>query len=273
MVLLRFTAVQLFDCRHAPAKLEVQPLVSGAVTRVAVAALAYQLAVGCGPLLLDLFSTPTELGWYGAAFRLTAPLFALAWILATPLVPKLAAAAATQSFGETVERCAELPILLAAIGAGVLYVTAPVVVDLLFGAEFAPAAPVLQLLGIAAAANAMGAFIGTALIAAGRNRHVVGLGLATLAVALCLSILLVPQSGAKGAAEALLAGSVVTAIAAGASTVGAERAALLLLKVLLAGFIAWGAVAILPFGAFGELCAAGLVGAVLSALLVWRSHG
>lgn len=104
---------------------------------------------------------------------------------------------------------ARLSSVAVAVSALVLAATLPLWVEVVFGAEFAPAVPVAWVLLAAVALGMPGSVAGAALSARGRP----GLRSASLLVAsvvnVALVLVLVPAHGALGAAAATLAGSVL----------------------------------------------------------------
>jgi O-antigen/teichoic acid export membrane protein len=241
---------------------------------IAAAALAYQLAIGSGAIIVSLDSTAEELGWYGAAFRLAAPMFALAWVIASPCVPQLAsgAQAGITPFRSSLINMTEIPLAAAAAGAGFAFVAAPQLIILLFGESFSPAVPILQWLAIAIAANTGAAFMATGLIAAGRNAAALVLGVATLTSAASLSVIAVHAYGAVGAAYALVATSLLGFAAAGVAAVGWSRTLVLGGKAVAFGLLVALAGATIPVAGLAGLSILACFAIAVAAASLWWTH-
>lgn len=146
-----------------------------------------------------------ELGRYSACVKVFGWLvFACAMATGTAL-PWLARRHAEGALAESLARLATPLVLLLSVATGFLWPLADELLALAFGADFAAAAPSLRWLLGAALAVAAGSVALTGLLAAGRSRAALGVGLAALAVNLAANALCVPRHGAPGAAMATLA--------------------------------------------------------------------
>jgi O-antigen/teichoic acid export membrane protein len=117
--------------------------------------------------------------------------------------------AGAQQLGAAALRAGFLVLPLALLAAG----ASPALIDLLFGAQYADAAPLFALLVVAAAAMLLIALASGVLVAAGRLRWTVVVTLPLLLVALAGHLVMVPRAGAVGAA-AVTAGTALLGAAA-----------------------------------------------------------
>jgi O-antigen/teichoic acid export membrane protein len=158
-------------------------------------------------------------------------------------------------------------IPLAALVAG----TSHEVVRTIFGAEFSAAAPLLARLFAAAAALTVTAVSVAILTAANRNAIVTAIGLGVLAAAIAGHSVLIPQSGAIGAANVTLvtatAGSLL-ALAAVHRIAKVQVFSTLARAVLIAIPAYWGASAIGTSGAFGLIAKFSLISAGILAAFI-----
>jgi O-antigen/teichoic acid export membrane protein len=183
---------------------------------IALAAMAYQIGL-VGPLvLLSWTSDERQLGIYGLAFRLLAPFFSFAWIVAAPLLPELARASGGEVRWQAFRRAAVMPAAAALVGCLLLWIVVDDAVVVLFGADYADTAGPLLILCFACAANIIAAFAVTALIGAGANDRVLWIGVSALVISMLCSILLVSPFGAVGAAASV---AITIGLAAAASAI------------------------------------------------------
>jgi O-antigen/teichoic acid export membrane protein len=182
-------------------------IASAALGVLGVLGMLYQKA---GLLLLSTLSGAALTGWYAAVLRVleasklfhVATLTALYPLMAKPSGP---AAGAIQFSWK---------VLLAgafALALGLSLLAAPVV-DLLYGAEFAPAAPILHILAWALVPYAINSFLTLAFVARNRTHTVVGALTASLVALALLSLWWIPLYGLEGAAWAALSAEALQAI-------------------------------------------------------------
>lgn len=230
--LLRLLAIRTFAWR--PARGPVVAGKHGELGPMAMSALAFQLSIAAGLVMISLAHSAEELGIYGAAFRLAAPFFALAWVLASPMVPQFVRAAEAGHLPKELSRAAEMPVVATAIGAAFVAATSADIIGLLYGSEYAAAAAVLPVLMAAVAANAGAAFFATGMIAGGADRIVLVIALAVLVLTVVVSALLVQQHASVGAAYALAAGLSAGFVATAVAAIGIARMGSLGARALLA---------------------------------------
>ena len=176
------------------------------------AALARTAYFWIDALLVRELAGETEAGGYNAAYRL----FNLALLVAT-----YAGASAMPLFAAArEEQRAELARLGRALACGGLALAllvaalAEPLLELPFGAEFAPAAPALRALAVAIAAIHVSSWTLTRLTAEGRSRWIAALSFLALGLNLGLDLWWIPSHGALGAAWATSATEVAVMLLA-----------------------------------------------------------
>jgi O-antigen/teichoic acid export membrane protein len=187
-----------------------------ALAPFAAAFVALTLYYKADVLLLAAWTDAAEVGRYTAAYKLVDLTQALVLVLAAALYPRLArsAPAAVRS-GEAwaAGRVLELLLLAAVPAAGVAALLRDRVVGLLYGAEYAAAAPALGVLAAVAVPLACSIFGGYALAAAGHVRDVALTYTFGFVVNIGLNAFLIPRAGGTGAALAMLASEAAVAAA------------------------------------------------------------
>jgi len=158
-----------------------------------------------GSIALGLLAGREAVGAYAAAFRI---------LEATQVVPTVAMNVALPRLARASERAAALRLMLplAAVGAAVsaaLYLASAQVIAALYGAAFAPAAPVLRVLALAVAPIYAGFALTQGLMVTRRSGAYLRVALASVALNLALNAVAIPLWGASGAALA----TVVTELA------------------------------------------------------------
>jgi O-antigen/teichoic acid export membrane protein len=112
-------------------------------------------------------------------------------------------------FRELARQTTALLVLAVLPAVLVLALGAPPLVRLLFGPRFAPAAPLLAILGPAAGLDVLQFFLSALLLALDRAGRLLRVAIGTLVVSLILTPVLVHAAGASGGALALAAVSLV----------------------------------------------------------------
>ncbi|HEY8582465.1 MAG TPA: hypothetical protein VIL49_05945, partial [Capillimicrobium sp.] len=157
-----------------------------AMVPFAVAAAASVLFFRVAMIEVSLLAGERDTGLFGASFRIVEVLSvlpALAVSAAFPIFSRAAAAADTERLQRALARVSRA---MTAAGGGlavVLALGAPAVVDLIAGPDFADAAPLLRIQGVALLASFLAAPWGFALLALGRERTLMWLNLGGLALA------------------------------------------------------------------------------------------
>jgi O-antigen/teichoic acid export membrane protein len=155
----------------------------------------------------SLVGSAEESGFLGAAFRIFTVLAGIPLLLVSTAFPVLARAAHTdrERLHYAVQRLVDIALIVGTWMALATILGATVAIDIVAGAAFEPAVPVLQIQGAALLAGFLA--ITGALALVSLHRHVVILvgNLAGLTAIIVLTAALVPEYGAKGAAVATLA--------------------------------------------------------------------
>ena len=165
-------------------------------------------------LLTGLGGTVVEAGHYGAAqnLALLAPLLggAVGPILLSALT--LLRAQGDHTEGDALARTTLERAMLIAVVMALVSATSPGIIEWLYGADFAPAAPVLHRLALGAGIHAAAGFGVVILVAGGAPRLCVLVGPVVLAFAVTGHLLFIPGGGSTAAASVTAAGAVVEAV-------------------------------------------------------------
>ncbi|HEX6348738.1 MAG TPA: flippase [Candidatus Dormibacteraeota bacterium] len=247
------------------------------VRRLAVAALPYGAGdivavtyLWVDSMLLALLTPTRVVGWYGAPTRLLGALLFVPVILSAAWLPRMADKFTTDRALYRVGARATLELTLVAaipIATGTLII-APDVVRLLYGDQFAPAAPVLAILALSIPFMYLNVAAWSVLVAADRQLTWIKLMAVATVVNVALNVLLIEVlqrrtgNGGIGSALALLTTEVLMAAGAvvlmrGLLTRGTASRVLraLAVSVLMAALV----LAVRPLGLAAELlCGAGL---------------
>ncbi len=237
-------------------------------------ALAFLLAFAATrlvPLLVALLAGDTAAGHFGAAVRVLDVLMVVPVIVVAAVYPVLARlGGGDPRFRRLVVQTAELLLLLGlpvalALGHGAAWLTATV-----YGARYAATAPLLAVLGAAAALGFLEQFLGVVLLALDRAGRLVAVTAVSLGTCLLLAPGLVLTLGALGGAVALvlveaiaLAGLLVALLPFLRLPFGANAA-----KTAGAALVATALAGLLPAGSGWRLAAA--LGVYAGGLLLLR---
>jgi O-antigen/teichoic acid export membrane protein len=157
-----------------------------------------------------------EVGYYGAAFRLIEATLFVSWSFSAAMLPWLARGEGTGKraladgfeLGEKALVAVLLPL------AAVYVLLAGQIIDLVYGAEYRPAAASLQLLGAMTVFFGINQFAAMALVARDRPGLFSRSLAAAIPVNVALNVILIPSMGATGAALAALVSGVGLAVVA-----------------------------------------------------------
>jgi O-antigen/teichoic acid export membrane protein len=173
----------------------------------AAAAAVGTIYVSAVVVTTSIVGTAQESGYLGAAFRVYTVLATIPLLLVSSAFPVLARAAHTdhERLQYAVQRLVDVSLIVGTWVALSTILGADVAIRVIAGEEFAPAVPVLQVQGAALFVGFLAITGAFALVSL--HRHVVLLAgnLAGLAVIVALTVILVPEYGAKGSAIATLA--------------------------------------------------------------------
>jgi O-antigen/teichoic acid export membrane protein len=156
----------------------------------------------------SLVGTAEESGLLGAAFRIFTVLAGIPLLLVSTAFPVLARAAHTdrERLQYGVQRLVDIALIVGSWMALATILGAEVAIDIVAGAEFEDAVPVLQIQGLALLVGFLAVTGAFALVALRRHTALLVGNLVGLATSIVLTAVLVPLHGAEGAAYATLAG-------------------------------------------------------------------
>jgi O-antigen/teichoic acid export membrane protein len=146
-----------------------------------------------------------ELARYGAAVRVFAWLTFFPAFASTSALPWLARRTGGADLTRAAARLAAVLVTGGSVVAGLLWWSAPALLERAFGTPFVAAAPSLRWLALALLCVCAGAPFLTAVVAAGRTRAALTIASAALALNLALGRAWIPTHGASGAALATAA--------------------------------------------------------------------
>lgn len=165
-------------------------------------------------MMLSLVGTERETGYYSAAFKIVEILGGFAGLTVGVAFPVLARAARDDSerlrYGVT--RLLETTLMVGSWLALMVFIGAPLAIDLVAGDEFEPAVEVLRVQAITLIAGFTLASLGYALLSLREHRALLVGSLIALIVSVAASLALVPEHGAIGAAVATVLAEVALAL-------------------------------------------------------------
>ncbi len=153
-------------------------------------------------VLLNIFSGDTATGHYNAAYNLVFALVTLSNVLNTALYPSLSrqSVLAPDSLPQVYERLLRYLLLVAlpiTVGG---FILAEPIVGLLFGPEYAPAAPLLAILIWVVPLMFLSEFLGYVVVIAGREGRVARAIVLSSSINIAANVLLIPRYGVLAAA-------------------------------------------------------------------------
>lgn len=168
-----------------------------------------------GQLVVLRFAGAEQSGYLAAGSRLAEAFALVPEALMLVLLPALSAydVAAREAQRALSVRVVRWLGLLALTVVVAVSIAAPTLVALLFGARYLPAVPALRISIWLAVLSATGAVFTNLLIARGLERVLLAINVATSAITVGLSLLVVPRFGFVGAAAVSLGASVVSQVA------------------------------------------------------------
>jgi O-antigen/teichoic acid export membrane protein len=167
---------------------------------VAIAASALYLRVSV--LLVSLLADRTQLGWFGASFRIVEVLTVVPALLVSAAFPIFARAARDdhERLGYALGKVFDVSLLAGAWVAVSIAIGAPLAIAVIGGPEFKGATPVLAFQGVALGAMFVSIVWANGLLSLGSYRLIMVLNVTALAFNALLVALLIPLDGARGAA-------------------------------------------------------------------------
>jgi O-antigen/teichoic acid export membrane protein len=173
----------------------------------AAAAAVGTLYVSAVIVTTSLVGSAEESGYLGAAFRVYTVLAGIPLLLIATAFPVLARAASTdhERLQYAIQRLVDIALIVGTWMGLTTVLGADVAIEIVAGADFQPAVPVLQIEGVALLASFL-AFTGAfALVSLHRHIALLVGNLVGLSASIVLTAILVPEYGAKGAAISTLA--------------------------------------------------------------------
>jgi O-antigen/teichoic acid export membrane protein len=165
-------------------------------------------------ILVSYLSTSRQAGYYAAAFRIVEVLATLPWMIISASFPIFARAArgdiARLRYG--LQRLFEVALLLGVWMTLCVLVGAPLGIKVVAGSHFLPAIGVLEIQGVAVMTTFLVATFGFALLSLELYGVLLRANAAAVAVSTIAAVVLIPGSGARGAAVAPTAAEVVLAV-------------------------------------------------------------
>jgi stage V sporulation protein B len=159
--------------------------------------------------------SPQETGWYAAVQQVArAPYLALTGLgmALLPVVARREAQADRSALRQTVRQAIRFTLLLLAPALAVLCVSAPAVIELIYGADYGPGASALPVLMPGMAAVTVFSLLGTVLTGMGRPWAAVTIAAVALGVTIAAGLVLIPPLGLVGAAIATTLGAILAAV-------------------------------------------------------------
>lgn len=173
----------------------------------------YRVAI----IVTSLVASQSETGYFGASFRIVEVLIVVPGLLVTSAFPLLARAARDDRarLGYALQRLFEVALILGVGMALAVAAGAEIAIDLVAGDAFGPSVEVLQIQGIGLGATFLVATWGFALLSLRRHVAILAANAIALALVVGLTLALVPDLGAKGAATATVVAEIALATAYG----------------------------------------------------------
>jgi O-antigen/teichoic acid export membrane protein len=187
---------------------------------VAAGTLYFYIAV----VLVSLLASSTALGYFGTSARVIQVLLVLPGLAVGAAFPIFSRAARDdrERLGYALGRVFEVSLLLGVLVSLCLAIGASIVIKVVGGPKFAPAAAILAIQGIGLGASFAGAVWANGLLSLGRYRDILTINIFALIFGGALVALLVEADGARGAAIATAAGELVLAALSGIALARAD---------------------------------------------------
>jgi PST family polysaccharide transporter len=173
------------------------PIVAYAAA-TAAAALYFRIAI----LLVSLLSNGIQLGYFSLSFNVMAALFVIPGLLVGVAFPIFSRAARDdhERLAYGIERVFEVCMIVGAWASLAIAIAAPLLIRIIGGPKFAPAADVLAIQGISVGAVFVGSVWGFGLLSLERHRTILYFNLAALAAVFVTAGVGASVDGARGAA-------------------------------------------------------------------------
>jgi O-antigen/teichoic acid export membrane protein len=177
---------------------------------VSVGAVYFRVVI----LVVELLSTKTQVGLFGASFRVIEVLLIVPMLVVGSAFPIFARAASSDAhrFGYALQRMLDACLILGVTIALLLVVGAPVLIRVIAGPDYHAAVPVLRIHGLALMFSCGAAVLEYGLLSVKAYKGLMVANLAALAVNIGVACALVGVDGARGGAAATLAGEIVLVV-------------------------------------------------------------
>lgn len=164
-------------------------------------------------IVVSLGSNAHQTGYYSTAFKVTEVIGGMAFLMASSAFPIFARAGRDdhERLRYGTGRVSDTALIAGVYLALSLVIAAPFVIQVIAGSQFKPAIPVLRIQAITLIATFLGATWSFALLSLREHRRLLIANGIALAIAIPLSLTLVPSLGAEGAAIATAATEFVLA--------------------------------------------------------------
>ena len=176
-------------------------------------------------IVMSLVASAQQTGYFATSFRVIEVLIGIPALAIGTAFPILSRAARedTERFGYATERILELALIAGTGLVLVVVLSAPFVIEVLAGPSGAPAAPVLQIQGLALLATFIAYATGYPLLSLRRHGALLIANGGALAANIVMTIVLVPVDGARGAAIAAVVAESALAIGQLTLLLGSHR--------------------------------------------------
>lgn len=187
----------------------------------AVVAVYFRLAI----VIVSLVASGEETGYFGASFRIIEVLVIVPQLMVGAAFPIFARAARddTERLAYGLQRVVEVSLIVGCWLALCLSLAAGLVIAIVAGPDFDPAADVLRIQSIALVASFVAAAWSYALLSLRRHTELLLMNLASLVTILVLTTVLANSNGAEGAAVATTAAEVMLALVGAAIVMWSAR--------------------------------------------------
>jgi O-antigen/teichoic acid export membrane protein len=165
-------------------------------------------------LVMSLQASDAQISFFGTSFRVVEVLLGIPALVIGSAYPILARAERDDDdrFDYAMTRILELALLLGVWMAMCTTAGAKVAIDVIGGADFAPSVDVLRIQGLTLAATGVSVAAGYGLLTLRRYRALLTMNGIALVVTVILTLILVPEMGAQGAALSTVVTETVLAI-------------------------------------------------------------
>lgn len=200
-LVLALAALRLTNVRLRPSRRYLRQLVRVGAP-VGIAGLLVIAYARIDQLLVFQIAGATEAGYYGSVYHVLEQAHFLPTTVLTTLAPIIAASWAVdrERMARAVWQGAELLAIASLGGLAVAIVAADPLVTLVFGEDFAPAAPALPVLAGAFVLVCFGYLTSNVLLVIGRQKRLVVVSVLALIANLGANVILIPRYGFMGAA-------------------------------------------------------------------------